>query len=73
MASAGTAAGMSRQAESECTELSFPRYRVEERSLDLATFIIGFADTLTQSERLVAVRVAYLLRARSTAERASID
>jgi hypothetical protein len=48
--------------------LSAPRYRVEERSPDLATLIVGFADTSVEYQNLVARRGAQLMRARSPAE-----
>ena len=40
------------------TPLSVPRYRVEERSPNLATFIVGFADTPAQYQSLLARRAA---------------
>ena len=48
--------------------LSAPRYRVEERSPDLATLIVGFADTSVQYQNLVALRGAQLMRARAAEE-----
>ena len=58
---------------SECTRLSFPRYRVEERVPDLAAFIVGFADTPAQYRALLARRAAHLTRARLGAELVVID
>ena len=52
---------------------SFPRYRVEERSPDLAAFIVGFADTPAQYQTLLTRRAAYLIRAQSSAELVVID
>ena len=40
--------------------VSFPRYRVEERSPDLAAFIVGFADTPAQYQTLLSRRAAQL-------------
>jgi hypothetical protein len=34
--------------------VAFPRYRVEERSPDLAAFIVGFADTPIQYQTLLS-------------------
>ena len=45
------------------SSLSKPRYRVEDRSWDLATGIIGLADNLAQSNALLAGRIAQLTRA----------
>jgi hypothetical protein len=53
--------------------VSFPRYRLEERSPDLAAFIVGFADTPAQYQTLLAQRAAHLIRARSSAELVVID
>jgi hypothetical protein len=53
---------------SECFRLSVPRYRVEERSPDLATLIVGFADTPVQYRSLLAVRASQLTGARVPAE-----
>jgi hypothetical protein len=53
--------------------VSFPRYRVEERSPCLAAFIVGFADTPLQYRTLLALRAAHLSRARSQAELVVID
>ena len=50
------------------TLLSVPRYRVEERTPDLADFIVGFADTTDQYQMLLARRAAQLTRARSSAD-----
>ena len=46
-----------------CCVISAPRYRVEERSPDLATRIVGFAETTLQYEALLAIRAAQLIRA----------
>jgi hypothetical protein len=48
--------------------VSFPRYRVEERSPDLTAFIVGFADTPAQYQTLLSRRAALLIRARASAE-----
>jgi hypothetical protein len=53
--------------------VSFPRYRVEERSPGLAAFIVGFADTPAQYQALLSHRAAQLSRARSPAELVVID
>jgi hypothetical protein len=53
--------------------LSFPRYRVEERSPDLAAFIVGFADTPAQDQTLLSRLAAQLSRARSHAALVVID
>jgi hypothetical protein len=53
--------------------VSFPRYRVEERSPNLAAFIVGFADTPAQYQTLLTQRAAHLIRARSSAELVVID
>jgi hypothetical protein len=53
--------------------VSFPRYRVEERSPSLAAFIVGFADTPAQYQTLLARLAAQLSRARSPAELVVID
>ena len=37
---------------SERARLSFPRYRIEERTPDMAALIVGFADTTLQFETL---------------------
>lgn len=55
------------------TLLSVPRYRVEERVLDLASFIVGLADTSAQYQMLLARRAAHLTRARVQAELVVID
>lgn len=55
------------------TRLSVPRYRVEERTPDLADFIVGFADTPAQYQALLARRAARLIRSRVPAELAVID
>ena len=55
------------------TRLSVPRYRVEERTPDLAAFIVGFADTPAQYRTLLARRAAQLIRARVRAELVVID
>ena len=52
---------------------SVPRYRVEERSRELATLIIGFADTLAQADALLTRRAAQLTRAGVAAELVIID
>jgi hypothetical protein len=52
---------------------SIPRYRVEERSRELATLISGFADTLAQADALLTRRAAQLTRARVAAELVIID
>ena len=57
----------------EGTRLIFPRYRVEERAPDLATLIVGFADTPSQYWSLLARRAAQLSGARSAAELVVID
>jgi len=48
--------------------VSFPRYRLEERSPGLAAFIVGFADTPAQYQTLLSRRAAQLIRARASAE-----
>jgi hypothetical protein len=53
--------------------LSFPRYRLEERSPGLAAFIVGFADTPAQYQALLTRRAASLIRAQSSAELVVID
>jgi hypothetical protein len=53
--------------------LSFPRYRLEERSPGLAAFIVGFADTPAQFQTLLSRRAAQLLRAHVPAELVVID
>ena len=53
--------------------MSHPRYRVEERSRELATLISGFADTLAQADALLTRRAAQLTRARVAAELVIID
>ena len=53
--------------------ISFPRYRVEERSPSLAAFIVGFADTPAQYRALLARRASHLTRERSSAELVVID
>jgi hypothetical protein len=58
---------------SERTRLSFPRYRVEERALDVAAFIVGFADTPLQSDTLLFRRAAQLIRTRVWADLVVID
>jgi hypothetical protein len=55
------------------TLLSVPRYRVEERSPNLAAFIVGFADTPAQYQMLLARRAAHLTRAGLAAELVVID
>jgi hypothetical protein len=55
------------------TPLSVPRYRVEERSPNLAAFIVGFADTPAQYTALLTPRAAQLIRAGSPAELVVID
>jgi hypothetical protein len=55
------------------TPLSVPRYRVEERSPNLAAGIIGFADTPIQYQALLARRAAQLIGTRSSAELVVID
>ncbi len=55
------------------SSVSIPRYRGEERSRELATLIIGFADTLAQAEALLTRRAAQLTRARVAAELVIID
>jgi len=58
---------------SERSRLSVPRYRVEERTPDLAAFIVGFADTLPQYQALLARRAAQLTREGTSAELVVID
>jgi len=58
---------------SERSRLSVPRYRVEERTPDLAAFIVGFADTRLQYRTLLARRAAELTRAGASAELVIID
>ena len=58
---------------SERTRLSVPRYGVEERAQDQAEFIVGFADTPSQYQSLLARRAAQLTRARSQAELVVVD
>ena len=53
--------------------VSFPRYRLEERSPGLAAFIVGFADTPAQYQTLLSRRAAHLICARSSAELVVID
>jgi hypothetical protein len=55
------------------TRLSVPRYRVQERTPDLADFIVGFADTPAQYRALLARHAARLTRERSAAELVVID
>jgi hypothetical protein len=55
------------------TLLSAPRYRVEERTPDLAAFIVGFADTPPQYQSLLTRRAAHLTRAGYAAELVVID
>ena len=55
------------------SRLSVPRYRVEERTPDLAAFIVGFADTRLQYRTLLARRAAELTRAGASAELVVID
>jgi hypothetical protein len=55
------------------TPLSVPRYRVEERSPHLAAFIVGFADTPVQYQKLFSHRAAQLTLAWSRAELVVID
>jgi hypothetical protein len=55
------------------TLLSVPRYRVEERVPDLASFIVGFADTPAQYQMLLARRAAHLTQAGYSAELVVID
>jgi hypothetical protein len=55
------------------TRLWVPRYRVEERVLDLADFIVGFADTPAQYRALVAHHAAQLTRSRVRAKLVVID
>ena len=55
------------------TPLSVPRYRVEERSPNLAAFIVGFADTPVQYQTLLSHRAAQLTLAGSRAELVVID
>ena len=69
----GDAIGMGRRPLFERTRLSFPRYRVEEHSPDLAAFIVGFADTPPQYRSLLTRRAAHLTRVRSAAELVVID
>jgi hypothetical protein len=64
---------MRMQPMSERTRLSFPRYRIEERTPDMAATIVGFADTSLQSETLLTRRAAQLIRARVWAELVVID
>ena len=53
--------------------LAVRRYRVEERSPNLAAFIVGFADTPAQYTALLTRRAAQLTRAGSRAELVVID
>ena len=55
------------------TVLSVPRYRVEERTPDLAAFIVGFADTPLQYQTLLLRRTAHLTLAQVQAELVIID
>ena len=55
------------------TRLSVPRYRVEERTPDLAAFIVGFADTPDRYQSLLARHAAQLTRSRVPAELVVID
>jgi hypothetical protein len=48
-------------------------YRVEERTANLAAFIVGFADTPVQYRTLLARRAAQLTRAGCAAELVVID
>jgi hypothetical protein len=50
-----------------------PRYRVEHRSPDLATLIVGFADKLGHAEALCAVARSRFARERLAGEIAIID
>jgi hypothetical protein len=61
------------QSLSERTRLSIPRYRIEERTPDMAAIIVGFADTPLQSETLLACRAAQLICTRVWAELVVID
>jgi hypothetical protein len=58
---------------SERRQLSFPRYRVEEHAPDLTALIVGFADTSSRYQTLLARRAAQLSRARMPAELVVID
>ena len=58
---------------SERSDLSVPRYRVEERQPHLADFIVGFSDTPAQYQALLARHAARLTRERSAAELVVID
>jgi hypothetical protein len=64
---------MGRRPASERTRLTFPRYRVEERTVNLAALAVGFADTPVQYRTLLARRAAQLTRARVRAELVVID
>jgi hypothetical protein len=55
------------------TLLSVPRYRVEERTPDLAAFIVGFADTPLQYQTLLVQHAAHLTLAQVQAELVIID
>jgi hypothetical protein len=55
------------------TLLAVPHYRVEERTPDLAAFIVGFADTSAQYQMLLARRAAHQTRVGSAAELVVID
>jgi hypothetical protein len=50
-----------------------PRYRVEHRAPNLATLIIGFADTPRECRSLVAVAAGRLLRERVDGELVVVD
>jgi hypothetical protein len=55
------------------SDLSVPRYRVEERQPNPADFIVGFADTPAQYQAVLARRAAQLTRSRVPAELVVID
>ena len=67
------AASVSTRPGSDRTELSFPRYRFEERPPHLAAFILGFADNPVEYQSLLVRRAAHLTRARSAADLVVID
>ena len=54
-------------------EQSAPRYRVEHRTRDRATLIVGFADTPLVCRSLVAVGVGRALRERTGGELVVVD
>lgn len=64
---------MTRRMQSDSWRASIPRYRVEERSLELATLIVGFADTPVLWRSLLLVRASQLTRKRRQAELVVIE